>query len=24
LLKLPINSSQSFRVWFDNWLVNGV
>jgi hypothetical protein len=24
LLKLPINSSQSFRVWFDYWLVNGV
>jgi hypothetical protein len=24
LLELPVNGSQSFRVWFDKWLVNGV
>jgi hypothetical protein len=24
LLELPVNGSQSFRVWFDQWLVNGV
>jgi len=24
LLEPPVNGSQSFRVWFDQWLVNGV